>query len=73
VVDKVAEYFHAGVERVWVVLPYQEHVYVYESPTRVRILTRTDVLQGEPILPQFRLPLAELFDDVESVAGPETS
>jgi Uma2 family endonuclease len=54
-------------------LPSQEHVYVYESPTRVRILTRTDVLQGEPILPQFRLPLAELFDDVESVAGPETS
>jgi Uma2 family endonuclease len=73
VVDKVAEYFHAGVERVWVVLPSQEHVYVYESPTRVRILTRTDVLQGEPILPQFRLPLAELFDDVESVAGPESS
>lgn len=29
VVDKVAEYFHAGVERVWVVLPSQEHVYVY--------------------------------------------
>ena len=73
VVDKVAEYFHAGVEQVWVVLPSQEHVYVYESPTQVRILTRTDVLQGEPILPQFRLPLAELFDDVESVEGQETT
>jgi hypothetical protein len=36
-------------------------------------LTRTDVLQGEPILPHFRLPLAELFDDVESVEEPEAT
>jgi hypothetical protein len=54
-------------------LPSQEHVYVYESPTRVRILTRTDVLQGEPVLPQFQLPLAELFDDAESVEEPEAT
>jgi Uma2 family endonuclease len=73
VVGKVAEYFHAGVERVWVVWPSQEHLYVYDSPTQVRILTRTDVLQGEPILPHFRLPLAELFDDVESVEEPEAT
>jgi hypothetical protein len=69
IVDKVVEYFHAGVERVWVVFPSQEHVYVYESPTRVQILTRTDELCGEPILPQFRLPLGELFDDIEAVEG----
>lgn len=64
IVDKVAEYFRAGVERVWVILPSQEQVYAYESPTSVRILTRTDELRGEPILPQFRLPLAELFEEV---------
>jgi Uma2 family endonuclease len=66
-VDKVAEYFHAGVERVWVVFPSQEQVYVYDSPTNVRILTRTDELSGEPILPNFRLPLTELFEDAEPV------
>jgi Uma2 family endonuclease len=38
-VDKVADYFHAGVERVWVVFPSQEQVYVYDSPTSVRVLT----------------------------------
>jgi Uma2 family endonuclease len=59
IVDKIAEYFHAGVERVWVVFPSQEQVYAYESPTSVRILTRTDELSGEPILPHFRLPLTE--------------
>lgn len=64
-IDKVAEYFRAGVECVWVSLPSQEQIYVYDSPTQVRILTRTDELCGEPVLPQFRLPLTALFEEVE--------
>ena len=63
--NKVAEYFRAGVECVWVVLPYQEQVYIYESPTSVRLLTRADALRGEPVLPHFQLQLAALFDEVE--------
>jgi Uma2 family endonuclease len=70
IVDKVAEYFRAGVERVWVVFPSQEQVYVYDSPTSVRILTRTDELSGDPMLPNFRLPLVELFEEVEAVEEP---
>jgi Uma2 family endonuclease len=70
IVDKIAEYFHAGVECVWVVFPSQEQVYVYDSPTSVRILTRTDELSGEPILPHFLLPLVELFED--AAAGEES-
>lgn len=69
-VDKVAEYFHAGVERIWVVFPSQEQVYVYDSPTSVRILTRTDELSGDPILPNFRLALIELFEDAETAEKP---
>jgi Uma2 family endonuclease len=67
IVDKIAEYFQAGVERVWVVFPSQEQVYVYDSPTSVRILTRTDELSGDPIVPLFRLPLVELFEDAAAV------
>jgi Uma2 family endonuclease len=70
IVDKVAEYFHAGVERVWIVFPSQEQVYVYDSPTSVRILSRTDELSGDPILPHFRLPLMELFEDTGAVEEP---
>jgi hypothetical protein len=45
--------------------PSQEQVYVSESPTQVRILSRADELHGEPVLPHFRLPLTALFDEVE--------
>ena len=65
IVDKVSEYFRVGVEGVWVVFPSQEQVYIYESPSRVRILTGADELHGEPVLPHFRLPLTALFDEVE--------
>lgn len=65
-VNKVAEYFRAGVEGVWVIFASQEQVYVYDSPTQVRILTRADALTGEPVLPGFRLPVAALFEDLEA-------
>lgn len=66
VVDKIAEYFRAGVESVWVVFPSQELVYVYASPTAVRIFTRADVLEGAPVLPDFHLPLDQVFDGIQA-------
>jgi Uma2 family endonuclease len=65
ILDKVAEYFRIGVECVWVIFITHQQVYVYESPTQVRILTHADELYGEPVLPHFRLPLASLFEDIE--------
>jgi len=58
---KLQDYFRAGVERVWVIYPDVEQVYVYASPTEVRILARTDALDGDPLLPGFRLPVAQVF------------
>jgi Uma2 family endonuclease len=58
---KVEEYFTAGVVQVWLVFPHIERLYLYTSPTTVRILSRADELTGEPVLPGFRLPLANLF------------
>ena len=60
-IAKLHEYFLAGVKMVWQVWPNVELIYVFTSPTQVRVLTRTDDLTGEPIIPGFRLPLAELF------------
>jgi Uma2 family endonuclease len=60
---KIHEYFQAGVQLVWVIYPEPGEVYVYESPTSVRVLTRKDILDGGHVLPGFELPLAELFEE----------
>ncbi len=64
VLVRVDDYFRSGVRSVWVVYPGQELelVYVYESPTSVRILTRSDRLDSPGILPGFQLPLDSLFE-----------
>lgn len=59
--EKVEEYFRSGVNIVWVIYPLRELVYVYESLTQVRGLTREEALDGGAVLPGFRLPVAELF------------
>jgi Uma2 family endonuclease len=59
--EKIDEYFRAGVSLVWVVYPLRSQVYVYQSPTQVRILTAADELDGGALLPDFRLSLSELF------------
>ena len=61
--DKIAEYFRAGVQLVWVVYPMQSKIHVYSAPTQIAVLTRNDVLDGGPVVPGFRLALAELFAD----------
>ena len=62
VLDKVQEYFQAGVQVVWVVAPLHQQVYVYQSPTHVQVLTLSAALTGAPFVPGFHLPLRELFD-----------
>jgi len=61
IMDKVREYFQAGVRLVWVFYPRHALVQVYESLIAVRGLTRSDTLDGGVVLPEFRLPLSELF------------
>lgn len=63
--EKVKEYFDAGVTRVWVVYPRLEIVHVYETFTQIVVLTRQQELTGEPFLPGFRLPITDLFPSGE--------
>lgn len=58
---KIIEYFLAGVQLVWVLYPIQRRFYVYETASKVRILTETDELDGGNVLPGFRLKIADLF------------
>jgi Uma2 family endonuclease len=61
--DKIAEYFRAGVQMVWVVYPTLCMIHVYEAIDKIDALTINDVLDGGAVVPGFRLPLAELFAD----------
>jgi Uma2 family endonuclease len=65
VIEKVQEYFAGGVRQVWQVYSNVEQVQIFDSPTSVRILTRADELIGDPVVPGFRMALAELFSFVE--------
>lgn len=59
--DKMVEYFTAGCQAVWIVWPNLEQVHVYASPTSVRIFAQGDILEGDPVVPGFRLAIALLF------------
>jgi Uma2 family endonuclease len=61
VIQKLTEYFQAGVRLVWIIYPQQRLVYVYDSPTQVRGLSQADDLDGGAVLPGFRVALANLF------------
>ena len=63
VVDKVREYLQAGVALVWVVYPVSGEIHIHDArtPAVARLLTRSDTLDGEPVLPGFRLDLATFF------------
>jgi Uma2 family endonuclease len=61
ILDKVEEYYRAGVERVWIIYPSQRVVYVYKSPTDVAVLADNCELKDESLLPGFCLPLQLLF------------
>ncbi len=58
VARKIEEYFQAGVSLVWVIYPATSKIYVYDSPTRVRILQLGDELDGGESSPgsAFRCP-----------------
>ena len=62
--EKVLEYFLAGVRLVWVVYPRLGYVHVYNSSSSIHALAGTDVLSGAPVLPGFSMPVSLLFDPV---------
>ena len=59
--QEVKEYFTAGARLVWVVSQKLRKVTVYRSPTDIRVLTEQDTLDGEDVVPGFRLAVRELF------------
>lgn len=68
ILDKVKEYFFAGVRLVWVIVPRHRQVFVYEAPDQMRLLSDQHELEGGDVLPGFRLPLAVFFDSSPKIS-----
>ncbi len=59
--EKTAEYFRAGVQVVWNIVPEQEVIYVYTSRKNVMLCLADDVCSAAPILPDFTISVNTLF------------
>lgn len=63
---KRREFLAAGTKLVWVIDPIDRTVEVYADPGHpdlMALLRAADTLDGGTVLPSFRFPLAELFND----------
>ena len=59
--EKLEDYFAAGVDRVWVVDPRVRKIFAYRSPTQVETFSAGETLRDQELLPGFELALGELF------------
>lgn len=60
--EKVFGWLDAGTRMVVVANPRKKTVAVYRSRTQIKVLTETDTLTGEDVIPGWALPLAGLFE-----------
>jgi Uma2 family endonuclease len=60
VLAKVREYFEHGVVQVWLVIPSERQIYIYDAPAQVRIVGADGEL-ANTVVPGFALKLADFF------------
>ena len=70
VLEKVDDYFRAGVRLVWVMYPRHRRVFVHTTPKSITVLDASDTLDGGDVLPGFQIHLTDLFGKTaEAEAG----
>ena len=59
--EKRLEWLAAGAQLVWVIHPVQQTISAHRADGSVTEFRRTDTLTADPVLPEFRVPVADLF------------
>jgi Uma2 family endonuclease len=57
----VADWLAAGTRLVYVVDPRRQTVTIHRAPTEMQTLAVQDTLDAEPVVPGWRLPVADIF------------
>ncbi len=68
VVEKIDEYLAAGIALVWIANPDRRTIRVYRQDGTTRLFRAGDVIENEPGLPGFRLPVGEVFPAAPATA-----
>jgi Uma2 family endonuclease len=59
--DKIDLYLQAGVALVWIINPYHRTIELFRPGAEPQLVNVLQVLSGEPELPGFYVPVAQLF------------
>ncbi len=59
--EKIHEWLQGGARIVWLLDPDRRTVTVYEGGRPPRVLSESETLTAEPVLPGFSVPVGELF------------
>jgi Uma2 family endonuclease len=59
--EKIDTYRQAGVPLLWIINPHDRAVFIYRPGTELEAVNVLQELSGEPELPGFRVPAAQLF------------
>jgi Uma2 family endonuclease len=59
--DKIDDWLQAGVQMLWIVDPFRRTVTMYQPGRDPSLLGEHGTLVGDPVIPGFRCPVAEIF------------
>jgi Uma2 family endonuclease len=58
---RIDDWLAAGVQMLWIVDPFRRTVTIYQPGRDPALLGEHGVLEGDPVVPGFRCPVAEIF------------
>jgi len=61
IAEKTGDYLTSGVRLVWIIYPRKREAHAFHPSGEARVVKPSEVLDGEDVVPGFKLPLNELF------------
>jgi len=61
VIEKVQDYFDAGGQLVWYIVPKQQKIYVYTHPDASKAFKDNDIISAAPVIEDFQFKVADMF------------